>query len=369
MLLSFNSNQFLFFVVLFSLVVIPHGIFPVSVVYTFLLLLFIRVRKPKLAYVDFFFIISIWLVAIISASFSIITSSFIFTVFYISFMQLRFDDCNGSDFFYFKIIVYLFVFSYFLQMIYSMATGGFIDDEGNSRLSLTIGDPNFSGFLVFLVVTIMYFSRWIKTSILLSVLNVFFIESRAFLISVIVFFVFELFFSRRRISAFSFIAIQFFGFAFIVLFIVNWELYLDYIQSLVNEMFFNDIESIRLLNFYDRSNIGRFGSFEYFINKMFSDLNFLLNGVGSEKALFNYNSVLPHNSMIYFFSVYGAPYVLVFFVALYRLFNVVSENKISLSLTCGFTFYTMFLHGAYSYIFLSLMLISIVFANKINDSN
>lgn len=360
-LFSLNNSRFFVFIVLFCLSIIPQGIIQVSFLFCLLSFVFLIESELKLFSFDILLVMSLLAISLVSLEIDFIVNSIVYSVFYICFLHLKIEDCRG--FYSFKILFFLFLLSIAFQIFYSFLTGGIQDDEGMTRLSLTIGDPNFSGLLIFIFVTIMYFNGWVVVSIITSLLTVIFIGSRGFLLSTAVFFALEILFSKKRMTSKFFIFIQFVSFFMVVHFISNWDLYLSSLQSFL-DFFLKNVESSRLVNFYDRSNIGRFTAFDYYINKLFSDVKLSLFGAGSEAALFEYSSVLPHNSMIYFLCMYGAPYCLLSFIALYRVIKHVTGDRVSLSVACSFTFYATFLHGAYSYVFLSPLMVSFLYANN-----
>jgi hypothetical protein len=360
---KYNISDKSIFFILFVFFVIPvNFIIPQTALYFlsffFFFLIFAYYNKVSLMRYEHIFLVLLLLVSFFALIISSNNIFFDFIYYFIIIVYLNLSNNNKvsyseSDL---RPILYFAIVSILIQLSLGSESG---------RIVLSISDPNFSGLFLLLF---FFFSNSINSRIgvIFSVIAGLMLLSRNFFFSIILFYLiriikifFPRFFSSRLIAPTNILIFS----VFFIIFLSNFWILNIIVENDYIETFF------RLFSgFFDSSNFGRFNANISSINFYF--FNFPSSIFGYSNIDVNFNilglRVLPHNSFLYSLISNGLLFSILGLFLVFRYFDRLFSIK-NVEFFATYIFFSMFLHGLYSGIF--LLIFSLIVQLKFNLNN
>lgn len=225
----------------------------------------------------------------------------------------------------------------FLYIFYIIIDSNFIRPRSDGRIHLFHIDPNFSSVVLFGAYALTRSRSRNMASVIVLTLGLV-LQSRAFILSLVIFEVFRMFPLVKKIRVASPICIST-GLVLLLSSTISGFLGDFNIQQ----------EGARLINWSDNSNIGRFQKFSV-VWQMLQNGDLTFHGISIE----TFGSIVPHNTALYTIATYGVIQSLLFLI----LFNgLKAENVDSVAFVLGYITFSTFLHGLLLGFFLCFFLI------------
>lgn len=238
-------------------------------------------------------------------------------------------------------------------MILQMAIYRRQEFDGNSRITLSVSDPNISGLYMLLFFFLCYKIKF-KPGIILGLVSSFLFLSRNYFLTLVIFFII-VFFEKQFAKIAGTIS-------FIIVFIVA-----NILGVLIGEYFLNHVEigfaydtgSSRLFSLNDKSNLARFEANRFLLNSYMNNLNLALRGYGAEyESVFRPMGAIIHNSFLEVIAYTGIPLGILYFWVILRVFQgyYVQDN---FKYIFPYLFFCLFLHtglqGLCPFFFVSIL--------------
>lgn len=346
--------------VMFSLFIIPINTIPHLAFFVpifFSLFLFYNIyNNYKFNYFDILLSLTILMNMILNHNFYVVTQSFFLIIMMILFKCYRSKYFDISK----KEVWFIYTISFFSIIIQLLLfrSGGEVE-----RTVMGIGDPNFSALIMLLFLFFCHKMNF-KSGILLSLITILLLQSRIFLIAVLIFYLVR--YSKKYLykifeKTITFEVLFFVGNALVLILSFYW------IKNLTaGSKYIYGVG--RLLKYIDYANYGRFMANIVNLRFLCKEPYYLLFGIPNlEWSLKNvFNLPVPHNSLLYCLEGGGIIFTIINFVLIYKLINRLTFYENYEYLASYFVF-SYFLHGLFSgYFFVPYLVILMIKENMKN---
>jgi hypothetical protein len=254
---------------------------------------------------------------------------------------------------------------YFLRLIYLLMISAILYGfstyrHPDSRVVLSVIDPNFSGLWMLLFFYYCQKNRY-WGGIILSWIAIFFLQSRNYMLSILVFHVVHMW-RDQSYTILKRLRMNRFGVCTFVTLIVSGLIGLVYAGNFSVPGYYNPEEG-RLFQ-YD-SDVSRFIPYVYFVDSSINDLDKFLFGYGKtyEDTFRADAGTIIHNSFLEIVAIFGVIFASLYFYQIARIVNPVFSRE-NCAYILSYLFFGGFLHGSLSTFQLLFFLIILSFPQQ-----